>query len=381
LSRKRYGLLWQGDVFQGLRDWVERLFILQELRASDRRANTAYARYFEDEMALAREALGRGDPEQASAILTNMRRRYPEIAETSRSVLNLLLDLGRYDEVETMMEKGRRKHPHYEHFARGRIQVAYRRGDLEEALRRCSSAHKKFPRMVEGYSIAAACLTHFGQHQEAEAIIARGTRVLPDEAELHIQHARNATERRQWPEALHRWEIVRSRFKDQFLGSMGAAQSLKEMGRFDEAEELLKGARERFYKVDWIAAEWADIAAVKGDIGEAIQRWRDLLARSPGFTVGYLKLTELLRRGDRKGEADELLDIAVTKVRSELSVHLEWARSAEWRQDFRTARKRWMLVRERFPNCPQAREQEVEALMDWPDGGGKPAKEVETNDE
>lgn len=150
-----------------------------------------------------------------------------------------MLDLGRYDEADAMMQEGRRRYPHHAHFTRGYAQSARQRRNFQEALRRCEILRKKFPRVADGYTIAAACLTDLGHYDEAEAMIGRGVRKLPNDFDLHMQHARNATQRREWPEALQRWEVVRSRFEGQFLGPLGAAQCLRELGRYPEAEKIL----------------------------------------------------------------------------------------------------------------------------------------------
>jgi tetratricopeptide (TPR) repeat protein len=274
----------------------------------------------------------------------------------------LLLKLGSFDEVDAMMQEGRKRYPREEHYARGYAQSARRRGNLQEALLRCEIVRRRFPRVAEGYAIAAACLNDLGRHDEAESMIRRGVQKLPNEFELHVQHARNATQRREWPEALRRWEVVRRRFEHQFVGPLHAAQCLREMGRFAEAETILTEACERFYQIDWLYAESADLATAKGDYDVAVQRWAALLRRSPNFTIAYTKGAQALRKIGREVEADELLCIAVTRVLWDLPVHMEHARSAHRRGDSAAAAERWALVRDRFPECTEAREQEAEAL-------------------
>jgi tetratricopeptide (TPR) repeat protein len=192
-------------------------------------------------------------------------------------------------------------------------------------------------------------------------MIERGVEMAPEESELHIQNARNAAQRRDWPEALLRWQIVQSRFDARFLGHLGTAQCLKQLGRFDEAEEVLADARERFYRVNWIFAEWADLAAARGDLKEAADRWVSVLKRFPTFSFGYLKGTQAIRKIGRTEEADELLGLAVERMRSDLPVHLEYARGADQRGDLTASVERWALVRERFPDCVEVSKREAHA--------------------
>ena len=293
-----------------------------------------------------------------------MRMRFPKIAKTSKGVLHILLTLGAYAEVETMIREGRLRHPKYDLFGQGYILLSYQRGDLEETLRRCEQMRKTFPRLAEGYSVAAACLARLGRHAEAESVVERGIRMVPNEVELHLEHARLARLRHDWPEALRRWQAVQSRFENHFLCPLGVAESLKEMGHFDEAEKILSEARERFYRVDWLSAEWAEIATARGDFKEAAQRWKALLVRSPGFALASLKGAEALRTIGQEAEADEVLELAVARIKSDLSVHLAYARSADRQGDQAAAAKRWALAHERFPSCDEARRRSAATLTD-----------------
>lgn len=337
---------------------------MREIRVADQRKSEGFEKFFQEQVSIAREALDRANPEQALEILGKVRGSFPELAKTSKGVLYLLIDLGALDEAETMIREGRKRYPQSELFARGFMAVARRRGDLQEVLQRCDTVRAKFPRIAEGYSVAAACLVDLGCLSEAEALIARGAQMAPNEAELHIQNARNAARCRDWPEALRRWEVVRSRFPQQFLGPLGAAQCLKELRRFDEAEEILGDARERFYRVNWIFVEWADLATAKGALEEAAVRWRAVLKRYPTFSHACLKATEALCKVGQVDEADEVLALAVERMRFDLAVHLEYARSADRRGDRAAAALRWTLVRERFPDNAEARIYGAEALAE-----------------
>lgn len=279
----------------------------------------------------------------------------------SREALNLLLDLGAFDEADAMMQGGQRRHPYYEHFARGYVQVAHRRGNLQEALRRCEMVRRKFPCIAEGYTIAAACLTDLGRHDEAAEMMKCGVSKLPDQCEIYVQQGRNATHRREWLEALRAWEVVWGRFRE-LLGALGAAQCLREIGRFADAERFLTEANLGFARNVWVLTEWANLAVAKGDYDEGVRRWQVVLMQFPYFANAYPRGAEAMRKLGREAEADELLRLAVTRIPSDLTVHLEYARSAHRREDWSSAIERWGLVRNRFPECAEAREKEAEVL-------------------
>ena len=97
-----------------------------------------------------------------------------------------------------------------------------------------------------GYSAAARSLREKHQLDEAEAMLTEGMERYPDQFALLVEHASLAQDRRAWPEALQRWERVRRDFPSDLRAYVGAALALREMQRFDEAEEPLAAAVERF---------------------------------------------------------------------------------------------------------------------------------------
>jgi tetratricopeptide (TPR) repeat protein len=357
-------------VFQGLKDWLERRAALGEIQVREK-IGRDFKPFFLEQVEIAYEAFDRGAHQQAYEIWTKTRLRFPALSVTTKRGLNLLLELGRYDEAEALMREGRRRYranagsfsadqPAF--LSAGSARIAYQRGDVQEAIDLCTILRRKFPHVAEGYTVAAACLFGLNRQDDAEAVIAQGLTKAPGDFEMHKQYARNAMWRRDWPEALRRWKVMSDQFRDQWLGPLGVAQCLREMGRFAEAEEILGGACETFYKSDWLFAEAADLATAKGDLEEAVRRWERVLTRFPGLIVAYPRAAETMNKIGRIAQADELLTFAVNRFQSDIYVHLEYARNAHRREDWGVAADRWGLVCERFPNCEEARQRQVEAL-------------------
>jgi tetratricopeptide (TPR) repeat protein len=350
-------------LFETLREWFERRRTLREAEVADRQDRGAYGHFFSEQIEFAFEALGQGAHEQAYGIWAKMRGRFPDLSLTSKRGLSLLLDLRRYDEAEAMMQEGRERHPFLADFyTAGSAQVAYRRGDANEAIHRCQILRRKFPRVADGYAIAAACLAELGRHDEAEAMIGRGLQMAPTEFELHKQYARNAMRNQDWPEALRRWKIVCEQFGENWLGPLSVAQCLRELGRFAEAEKSLSQACERFQRTDWLFAEVADLATAKGEFDEAVRCWELVLTRFPGLNIAYTRGAAAMRKIGREVAADKLLGVAVQRFKSDIHVHIEHAKSAHDRGDWKAATERWILVRDRFPECVEAPARVAEAL-------------------
>jgi tetratricopeptide (TPR) repeat protein len=341
---------------------LDRWRALGELRSAETQHSRDFPSIFSNELERARNTFDRGERGEAVELWQKLPAVFPDLSMTSCKVLNLALDLGCYDEAEALMQAGSRRYPHHAaYFYSGLARIAYRRGDLVEAIHRCEILRRKFPRTTEGYSVAATCLSDLGRHEEAEAIIGSGVSKIPKDFDLHERYARHATQRREWTVALQRWETVTNRFEHQFLGPLGTARCLREMGRFLEAEEILAETCVRFDMVAWPFAELASLATAKGDFDEAVKRWELVLRRFPSLNSAYTNGADAMRRIGRDVQADELLRVAVSRFQSDLAANLEYARSAHRRGDWPAAMERWALVLARFPECSEAPEEEADA--------------------
>jgi tetratricopeptide (TPR) repeat protein len=266
----------------------------------------------------------------------------------------LAVDLGRYDEVEALIRDGRRHYPwHRVMFATVYARAAQGRGDVGETLRRSEVLRRKFPRVPEGYTIAADCLAGLGRQKEAEDLIDQAARRFPNNFDIAVAHARYAERRKDWPQALNRWSAIQERF-DHFLGPVGMAQSLREMGRSAEAREAATEAFDRFPKSPWPGVELARIATVEKDLPRAAECWEIVRERFPDFAVAYATGADVAKSMGLESEVDRILGLGVRRLRYDLALHLSYARSAERRGDTTAARERWALVRDRFPNCAEA---------------------------
>jgi tetratricopeptide (TPR) repeat protein len=342
-------------VFGALKEWWERRRALRELRASEDEGSQGFRKFFVEQILDARSSLIRGDRPLALRIWRDMNERFPKLILTSDEALNLLVDLGQYDEADALVRTGRKRYPRYRlMYAAIFARAAQGRGDADETLRRCAILRRKFPHSGVGYTVAASCLSSLGRQEDAEAMIEQGVRKVPGSYEISVAYARHAERRRDWPRALDRWKALKDRF-DEFLGPVGMAQSLRETGRYLEATEIALEASVRFPKSPWADVELARIAAAQGDLEGTARRWQIARERFPDFPVAYIAGAEAERRIGREAEADKILNLAVARMRFDLGVHLEYARSADRRGDLAAA-ERWSLVRDRFPTCQEAQD-------------------------
>ena len=288
------------SLFQALRTWFDRWRAFRALSSAEIRDSVELRATFTTQIDLARRAFKQGDREQAVEIWRQMRARFPGLSAISEAGLSLALDLGYYDEAEAMMRAGHRYHPGRKaFFATGLARVAQRRGNPEEAIRRCKTLLRKYPAAADGYHIAATCLSELGRQDEADAILARGALNLPTDFNINARHARQAMRRRAWPEALRRWELMRDHFEN-IAVPLGIAECLREMDRLAEAEKVLTEAGARYGVNDRLLAELANLATAKGDFDEAVQCWKNIVRRFPSFAAPTRRPPRPCARLDRK---------------------------------------------------------------------------------
>ena len=359
-------------MFSGLKEWLENRRALREVRAGGSGSNRPYAAFFADQLANAKNAFDAGAPDKALHQWRELHRLFPDLTATSARALNLLIDIGQLDEADALIMESRGRYPRFKAlYAAAFARVAYRRGDLEQTLRRCERLRHDYPRSADGYTIAAGCLADHGRPDEAEAMIGRGVSKVPGDIDMAVLHARHAMRREAWPEALRRWYLVRDRFKEHSVGSVGAAECLRAMGRVDDAEHLLIATRANFDSDPWPIAELANLAAAKGDHARAVEHWEYLIEYFRSFDHAYKMGVVAMRKAGQEAKADELYRIMALRSPSDLQAQLEYARSGD-RCGHSGAADRWAAIREEFPECAEAQEREVVPSVATGDESGIP---------
>jgi predicted Zn-dependent protease len=195
----------------------------------------------------------------------------------------------------------------------GLAKSALARRDWTEALEIWNSVIEEQPQQVVGYLGKGQTLREMGRLDEAEAALADATERFPQNVWPLATHADIARRRRDWHEALRRYETVRDRFPHYPIGYLGAAQALEGLERLDEADELGAEAVERFPANDWAALAYSRLAMKRHDWGEAMRRWDLMLTRFPRDQRAVAGKAETLIRAGRLDESEEAALAAATK--------------------------------------------------------------------
>ena len=232
--------------------------------------------------------------------------------------------------------------------------------------------------------VAAACrhsaeLRERGHYREADEALGPFLTLRHVNADIMVAHALNATWRRDWAEALDRWEAVSERFPHVDAADLNKAVILRETGRLDEAELLFCDLKRRLPDNYDACFQWGLHPHYMQAWAVAVARWQEVRASWPNEPASYSWGAAAFRALDRLDEARALLALGQRRFPDNRAIRIETAlllgRCAEWSQ----ALKQWDALRERHPGDADIELRRNEAYLlagyaridsgtDWSDG-------------
>jgi tetratricopeptide (TPR) repeat protein len=348
--------------FSAWRSWRERRLILRDIRRRAADASERNRFKIKDQLIFAESALDNNDQVRAMEICNQLIADYPLDALENSLALRVLIRLRRFDDATSIMRNGRRRHPREPKFLQWLGEIAQAKNDHGEALRLYTELRRRFPSVMEGYTLAADSLRVMKRLDEAEDLAKQAMSRFPEDISPLLEYARLAVIREDWEEALQRWQPVLNRFL-YFGGYVGSAQALSHLGRYDEAEELLQQARYRFGTDPGPLSEYARVAEIKGDVAEAVQRWKAVLYRFPLDMYVYLNAADAFEKFAEPAEAVATLHAAIDRFPNELRPMLELAKLLHHkRRDFPAAAEAWAALRKAVPENEEAYKSGADAL-------------------
>jgi tetratricopeptide (TPR) repeat protein len=226
--------------------------------------------------------------------------------------------------------------------------------DTSEAIRRWAIVRARFPEAEGGHVRSGVLLLNSGRWDEADTVLAETVRRFPDCIEALTSYAWVAHHRRDWPEALKRWDPVITRFPHLRDPRRLAAQALMELGRYDEARNVLAPALRMFPDDVDIAMLNGWLATRRRDLSEAERIWRSVRERYPDKVDGYMGYALALREVSRLDEAEAMLLEASKRFPENPTVAMDLAQIPERKQNWSLASRRWRDVVSRFPSLAGA---------------------------
>lgn len=231
--------------------------------------------------------------------------------------------------------------------------TAHLASDWGEATERWATLRQYHPQDPVGYVAGAAALAEAGRIDEAEVLIAEALNRFPEQQEAAVQHAWMANRRRDWAEAVRRWEAVRQRYPAEIAGYWGAAQALRSRRRFSEAEAMVAEAGQRLPESPEPLVEYSWIAHDQHDWPEAVRRWELVRQRMPEHVEAYASGGEALARAGRFVEAETLVAEAFRRFPENPLPYAAAANIVAIRSEWSEAVARWSEAQRRFPDKPE----------------------------
>lgn len=149
-------------------------------------------------------------------------------------------------------------------------------------------------------------------------------------------------------EAERCWDEAMVRYPKFAQMSRDACRILVGISRFDNAEVLMREGMRRAPR-DFLYSEgYAYVAEARGDVQEAVRRWRRVQKAFPGHWAGYVRAASCMQRLGESKTADVILGRAVKRFSNVVEVWGEWARVAESLGNWAEALQRWEVVAQRF---------------------------------
>jgi protein O-GlcNAc transferase len=260
-----------------------------------------------------------------------------------------LLNQGRLNEAEKVLRRAVDRWPDLSGAAYHYADIARQRGELGEAILRFKQMIRDVPGEHSGYVGLAAALADVGRLDEAEATLTGALERFPEEAALRYHYADISMRRRDWQEALIRWELMREKCPQHLGGLIGLGAALRELGRLDDAEEILAVTMQQCPDDAGAAYHYAEIAMRRRDWDEALKRWESMRETLPQHAGGHVGLGMVLIEIGRLDEAEEILAAAMRQFPADAGAAYHHADIAMRRGDWQEALNRWELMTQKFP--------------------------------
>ena len=151
---------------------------------------------------------------------------------------NALLELGEFDEAESVFQGARARWPDQPGVLTGHARAAMLQQRWAEALDRWRDILCVRQELPQAWIGQGKALLELGELEEAEAILREAQSRWPDHPAVLMGYARTAEAQGHWIEALQRWMLVEAVSPNNEYARMEQANALIELGELDRAEEL-----------------------------------------------------------------------------------------------------------------------------------------------
>jgi predicted Zn-dependent protease len=227
-----------------------------------------------------------------------------------------------------------------------RAKVLVEVDDNKHAREFLELARARIPNYVLTCPDTIEIMLRLGDFDELESFTLKGAKLFPKKPHYLEGYALAAERQRHFDEAVRRWAVVRKKFPNERLAYVCAVGCLRQLGRLDEAEDLLRSAMRQVPGDLPLQFEYGRVAEARGDWAEAYRRWDSIRDRHPS---GFVGAAQALQKLGRTEDAEALLAEGRFRYPTFQTIAFMQALIAEQRGDIDEALKRWTVARARFP--------------------------------
>lgn len=178
-------------------------------------------------------------------------------------------------------------------------------------------------------------------------------RLLPPEEAF--EWPRQAARQKNWEAATSRWEVLRKAYPDEPACWFSGANCLTQSAHFDQAEDLLTQARDRFPKNPTYFAESGFLHMKQGDLEAASDSFAKAREHLPNHFITWVWSSNLAEQmGDYQTSSKYALQ-ATKCAPEQTNLYIQYAELSARAQKHQDAADRWQLALDKFPNLASAR--------------------------
>lgn len=245
---------------------------------------------------------------------------YPDRAEGYRGAAKALEQLHRLEEADKLLGDGMKRIPGDVELAAHRAWLAIGMSSDVTATDRWDTVLARFPEEPIGYVGLASLLQTRKRERLADVLLMGASVKFPDSEQIAVDFARIAAACGRDEDALGRWLAVLERFPNLSAAYFGAVASYRMLGRFTEAEVMIRRAREQFPNDASVDCDLATLSKDQGEWDEALRRW-DAVLQKYGSDKDIMRevsrgigQVELARYQDRLARASASADSASQEI-------------------------------------------------------------------
>jgi tetratricopeptide (TPR) repeat protein len=175
-----------------------------------------------------------------------LKQRFGSLPKIVAHLADALRHQKKFDAAEAMLSEALLSEPGNQDMAEMFARIAEGRTDFAEADRRWAVVAQRFPSSISARVAQITARVKLGDLTGAEAVAAVAADMFPNNEQVLAAHARVATHAANWPEALLRWNRVRSMAPQHADYWWQQARALRSQRRDADARLLLAEAAKLF---------------------------------------------------------------------------------------------------------------------------------------